>query len=304
MILHPVDAQSLSRIAQSGGERMRVLVTGADGMVGRTLVEHCAARGDDVVAHNHRTLDITDEAVVSATFSHALPDAVINCAAWTDVDGCELDRHRAYAVNSRAVEDLALNSRRVGAIFVTISTDYVFDGTKDGLYTQRDNPNPKSVYGAAKLEGERRAQAASARTVVVRSGWIFGVGGRNFLSTVIERARRGEPLKAIKDAYGMPTYAGHLAARLRQLAQLDLPGVYHVTNSGAGASYEEFTRFALKVAACEAIPVEAVSMDTLRRPAPRPRNSRMRCLLSEAIGLPALPDWESALAVFAAQTAG
>jgi dTDP-4-dehydrorhamnose reductase len=149
------------------------------------------------------------------------------------------------------------------------------------------------------LEGERCAQAASARTVVVRTGWIFGKSGRNFLSTIIERARRGERLKTISDAYGTPTYAGDLALRLRELAELDIPGIYHVVNGGAGVSYEEFTRAALLAAGCEATEIESVSMDTLRRPAPRPRNSRLRCILSAAVGLPDLPYWESALGNFA-----
>ena len=283
---------------------MKVLVTGADGMVGRAVTSHCLSLGDEVMAHNRQSLDITDDEAVRATFARESPDAVINCAAWTDVDGCESDSERAFRVNCRAVESLSLNSRRVEAVFVTISTDYVFDGEREGFYTQRDDPAPRSVYGIAKLEGERRAQAASARTVVVRSGWIFGPGGRNFLSTVIERARRGERLKTISDSYGTPTYALDLAARLRELAQLDLPGVYHVVNAGAGASFEEFTRAALKVAGCEALKVEAVSMDTLQRPAPRPRNSRLRCLLSEALGLQPLPNWESALANFAGSTVG
>jgi dTDP-4-dehydrorhamnose reductase len=278
-------------------------VTGADGMVGRAVVGHCLARGDEVSAHNRYALDITDKAAVNAAFRNDSPDIVFNCAAWTDVDGCESDPQRAFAVNSHAVETLAAGSRRVGAIFVTISTDYVFDGAKEGFYTQRDDPNPISVYGAAKLEGERRALAASARSVVVRSGWIFGVGSRNFLGTVIERARRGERLKVINDAYGTPTYADDLAARMRQLAELDLPGLYHIVNSGMGASYEDFARAALKAANLEAVEIESLSMDALQRPAPRPRNSRLSCLLSEAIGLPAMPDWESALGVFAGQTA-
>jgi dTDP-4-dehydrorhamnose reductase len=271
-------------------------------MVGRAVAAHCLAQADEVFAYDHQSLDITNHESVRLAFESARPDAVINCAAWTDVDGCESDPRRALAVNSLAVENLALNCRHAGAVFVTISTDYVFDGNKEGFYTQRDDPNPESVYGTAKLEGERRAQAASARTIVVRTGWIFGAGGRNYLSTVIERARRGEHLKAISDAYGTPTYADDLAARLRELAQLDLPGVYHVVNSGIGASFEEFTRAALKAARCEAVEIESVQMDSLQRPARRPRNSRLRCLLSEALGLPALPDWESALSVFARQT--
>ncbi|HEX5707054.1 MAG TPA: dTDP-4-dehydrorhamnose reductase [Pyrinomonadaceae bacterium] len=281
---------------------MRLLVLGVGGMVGRVVAEHARAAGDEVFALDRARLDITDKARVEAAFDEARPEAVINCAAWTDVDGCELDPQRAYDTNGRAVEHLAASARRHDAAFVTISTDYVFDGRKDGFYTQRDDPNPESVYGKAKLQGERYAQCAYARSVVVRTGWIFGAGGRNFLATVVERARRGERLHAIRDAYGTPTYAPDLAARLRELALLDLPGVYHVANAGGGASFEEFARAAVEVAGCANVDIESVSMDSLEHPAPRPRNSRLRCLISERLGLAPLPDWREALGRHAAQT--
>ncbi|HYY43168.1 MAG TPA: NAD(P)-dependent oxidoreductase, partial [Pyrinomonadaceae bacterium] len=207
---------------------MKLLITGAGGMVGRALVAHCQARGDEVVAPGRAELDITQAGEVQALCLRARPDTVVNCAAWTDVDGCELDPERALAVNAYAVEQLAHASRQAGASFVTISTDYVFAGDKDGHYTQRDDPEPQSAYGISKLKGEWLARIASARTIVARTGWVFGAGGRNFLATALERARRGEQLKAIADAYGTPTYAPHLAARLRELAALDLPSVYHV----------------------------------------------------------------------------
>ena len=267
-------------------------------MVGRAVTDYCASSGDTVAAHTHQTLDITDEAGVRAAFEAERPEVVFNCAAWTNVDGCEGDAARAYSVNADGPRILAAEGRRVGASLVTISTDYVFDGAKDGFYTQRDDPHPISVYGAAKLEGERRAQSANARTIVIRTGWIFGAGGPNFLSQVIELARRGTRLRAISDAYGTPTYAKDLAKRLRLLAELDLPGVYHVVNSGEGASYEEFTRAALAFAGCEA-EIESVSMDSIDRPAPRPRNSRLKCLISEAIGLDPLPPWQDSLRDFA-----
>src|ERR687894_1035477 len=220
---------------------MKVLITGAAGLVGAALTRHCRERGDDVLALDHEGLDITDERVVREAFGRLKPDAALNCAAWTDVDGCELDPQRAFLVNSQGVETLATASRLAGACFVTVSTEYVFDGRRENhFYTQRDDPHPLSAYGASKLEGERRAQAASARTIVVRSGWIFGPGGRNFLATALERLRRGERLRAISDSYGTPTYAADLAARLRELAALDLPGVFHVVNSGEGTSYEGF----------------------------------------------------------------
>jgi dTDP-4-dehydrorhamnose reductase len=279
---------------------MRVLITGAAGMVGRAMAEHCRAAGDEVFAFDREGLDIADERVVREMFLTLRPEASINCAAWTDVDGCELDPQRAFLVNSQGVEALATASRLAGASFVQISTDYVFDGRKEaGFYTQRDDPHPLSAYGAAKLEGERRAQAASARTSIVRTGWIYGRDGKNFLATVIARARRGEPIKAIGDSYGTPTYVPDLVSRLREIAALDLPGIYHVTNSGEGTSFEGFARAALTEAGMDAASIEGVSMDSLKRPAPRPRNSRMRCLLSEAIGLAPLRDWREALREFA-----
>jgi dTDP-4-dehydrorhamnose reductase len=268
-------------------------------MVGRAVVEHCTAQGDEVSPQDHRSLDIADEGAVSSLFERERPEVIINCAAWTDVDGCETDSVRAFEANARGPENLAASARRIRAGLVTISTDYVFDGTKDGFYTQRDDPNPTSVYAASKLEGERRAQSECARTIVVRTGLIFGIGGRNFLSRVIELAARNVHLKAISDAWGTPTYAADLARRLRQLAELDLPGIYHVVNAGDGASYEEFAREALAASGQEKAVIESVRMDSLDRPAPRPRNSRLRCLLSEAVGLERLPDWRLALKEFA-----
>lgn len=273
-------------------------MTGAGGLVGRAVSDHCIERGDQVFSYNHSTLDITNSELVQALVAQHRPDLVINCAAWTDVDGCELDRQRAIAVNAEGPENLALACRNTGAGLITISTDYVFDGTKEGFYTQRDNPNPKSVYGISKLEGERRVQHALPRSIVVRTGFIFGSGGKNFLSTVVERAQRGDSLKAIIDAWGTPTYARHLAARLRDLADLNIPGIYHVVNSGEGVSYEEFARAALEAAGLTGAKLEAVTMDSLDRPAPRPVNSRLKCLLSGAIGLPPLPFWHDALLEF------
>jgi dTDP-4-dehydrorhamnose reductase len=282
---------------------LRVLVTGAGGMVGRRLVQYCESLGDDVVAYDHAALEIADPVAVGETLERERPETVINCAAWTDVDACERDPQRAFNANARGPENLAISSRRVGASFLTISTDFIFDGAKEGFYTQRDDPHPESYYGRSKLDGERRAQKACARTTIVRSGWIFGPGGRNFLSRVVELTREGQPLKAIKDAYGTPTSARDLAARLRELALLDLPGIYHVVNSGEGASFAEFARAALDLAGLDANSLEIVSMDALHRPAPRPRNSRLRCLLSPAIGLKPLPDWQEALSDFVSEKA-
>lgn len=276
----------------------KILITGAGGLVGKASIEHCLANGDQVVGFDHQSLDIGEFGKVEAVIASERPDAVINCAAWTDVDGCESDPAKAERVNAVGPENLARACRHASAVLLTISTDYVFDGVKEGFYTQRDQPRPLNVYGRFKLEGERISQAEHARTIVVRSGYIFGPGGRNFLSTVVERAKRGEKLKAIDDCWGTPTYARDLAVRLRELVELDLPGVFHVVSAGEGASFETFTREAIKLARCEPALVEPVSMDSLPRPAPRPRNSKMKCLLSEAIGLPPLPHWQEGLAHF------
>lgn len=277
---------------------MKILITGSGGLVGRALTAHCLENGDEVFAYDRAGLDISNPESVKASINAARPDVVINCAAWTDVDGCESDRARSDAVNAWGPENLARTSREVGALLITISTDYVFDGTKDGFYTQRDNPNPLSIYAQSKLEGERRSQQQHARTIVVRTGFIFGHGGKNFLSTVVDRVRRGEKVKAISDAWGTPTYANHLAARLRYLAELDLPGIFHVVGSGVGTSYATFAEEALQLAGFDETGLEVVSFDSLSRPAPRPRNSRLKCLFSEALGLEPLPSWQDGLGHF------
>jgi dTDP-4-dehydrorhamnose reductase len=279
---------------------LRILITGARGLVGSALAEHCLAGGDTVLSYDHKELDITDSGAVDSVVINERPEAIINCAAWTDVDGCESDSEKAREANACGPENLARAALKANAAFVTISTDYVFDGEKDGFYTQRDQPRPISIYGHSKLEGERRAQDANARTIVVRSGYIFGPAGKNFLSTVVSRAARGEKLTAISDYWGTPTFGHDLAIRLRELAALDLPGVYHVVNSGDGASFETFTREALKLAGLSTDALGVVSGDALNRPARRPRNSRLKCLLSEAIGLSPLPHWQDALSRFLA----
>jgi dTDP-4-dehydrorhamnose reductase len=277
---------------------LKILITGAKGLVGRALAEHCSTGGDEVFTYDHQSLDIADTGAVESVIAAHRPDAIINCAAWTDVDGCETNPEKAEQVNALGPENLARASRSAGALLITISTDYVFDGEKEGFYTQRDQPRPISVYGRSKLEGERRAQEANARTIVVRTGYIFGPGGKNFLSNIVTWAQQGKKLKAIRDYWGTPTYGRDLAVRLRELAVLDLPGIYHVVSAGDGASFETFSIEALRLAGLHNYSLEVIDGDTLGRPAPRPRNSRLKCLLSEAIGLPALPRWEDGLARF------
>lgn len=274
---------------------MKILITGANGMVARALIKHCGSVNDSVAAFTREELDISNRARTFEIFAREEPDAVINCAAYTNVDGAETNEKLCYAANAFGVENLALAAKEAGAAFVTISTDYVFDGEKKGFYTQRDEPNPQSVYGKSKLVGERLARNAYARSTIVRSGWIYGAGGTNFLSVMPQLLADGKTIKAISDAYGTPTFAADLARRLREFVDLDLPAVYHVTNSGAGASYEEFARRVCEIKNFDVNLLERVSNDTLKRPAPRPQSSKLKCLFSERFGLAPLRDWDAAL---------
>ncbi len=270
---------------------MKILVTGAGGLVGGETTKYCQNIGDTVVAATRAELDIADKQAVFEFLEREKPDSVINCAALTDVDGCETNVEQNYQANAYAVENLALGCRKIGANLVTISTDYVFDGAKTDFYTQRDDTNPTSEYGKAKLLGEHLALTNLGRAIVVRSGWIFGRNGKNFLSKMPELLFAGKTIKAIGDSHGTPTFAVDLAKRLRELAELDLPGVYHVTNSGEGTTYKGFAR---EIGINQNL-IESVSFADLKRPAPRPQNSKLRCLISEKFGLAPLPDWKTAL---------
>lgn len=265
-------------------------------MVGRALRQQCESFGDEVLAFDHSSLDISNPELVELEVHRQSPDAIINCAAWTDVDGCEREPERSDAVNAGGPKNLAKAANAVKAVFVTISTDYVFDGYKpEGFYTQDDSPNPISVYGQSKLRGEQQSQLVNPRAIIVRSGFIFGPGGKNFLSLIPAPLSRSEQVKAISDAWGTPTYAIDLAKRLRELCRLNEPGIYHVVNEGPGASYQEFAQAAAEDIGADRSLVKGILSETLSRPAPRPRNSRLRCLISAERGLDPLPFWRDAL---------
>lgn len=277
---------------------MKILITGAHGMVARAAIKHCESIGDEVISFTRQALDIADRVSVFEVIEGVKPDAVLNCAAFTDVDGSETNVEKCYAANATGVENLALASKEIGCVFVTISTDYVFDGEKAEFYTQRDTPNPQGVYAKSKLEGEILARNAYARSIVVRSGWIFGEYGANFLSVMPRLLAEGKKIKAINDSFGTPTLAVDLARRLRELAELDLPAIYHVTNSGEGTTFEGFAQEVCRLKGFDTNLIESVSMNDLKRPAPRPVNSRLACLFSQKFGLSPLQSWEKALAEF------
>ena len=264
-------------------------------MLAKAVIADCLEKGDELLAFTRQELDISDREDVFERLVRARPEAVINCAAYTDVDGSESNEKRCYNANAAGVENLALACRKIDAGFVTVSTDYVFDGAKKGFYTQTDTPNPQSEYGRAKFAGEVLAQKAYARSIIVRAGWIFGADGTNFLSIMQNLFEQGKPIKVIADSYGTPTSANDLAKRLRELVLLDLPCIYHVTNSGDGASYADFARKVCEIGDFDEKLLETVSFSELKRPAPRPVNSKLACLFSEKFGLAPLPDWKDAL---------
>ena len=277
---------------------MKILITGANGMVARAAIEHCRAIGDEVSGLKRSDLDISDRHAVYETFDRLRPDAVINCAAFTDVDGAESNETAAHLTNAVGVENLAAASRRLNARFVTISTDYIFDGSNPDFYTQRDTPSPSGVYAVTKYAGEKLARESHAGTIIVRSGWIYGRDGTNFLSVMHRLLADGKSITAIADSYGTPTYAGDLAHRLRELAELDLPCIFHVTNGGPGTSYLGFAEAVCEIGGLDPKLIEPVSKNSLKRPAPRPASSKLACLFSEKLGLDPMPDWKDALRRF------
>ena len=277
---------------------MKVLITGANGMVARAASAYCHSIGDQVLAVTRQELDIANRAAVSDLFEREQPEAILNCAAYTDVDGAETNQEVCFAANTTGVENLALAAKNIDAAFVTISTDYVFDGAKTDFYTQRDTPNPQGVYAKSKLAGEQLARDAYARSIIVRSSWIYGQGGTNFLSVMHKLLANNKQIKAISDSFGTPTFAVDLASRLRELAKLDLPGVYHVTNDGQGTSYAGFAEKVCELEGFDKNLLQKVSVNDLKRPAPRPVSSKLSCLFSQKLGLSPLQNWEKALTEF------
>jgi dTDP-4-dehydrorhamnose reductase len=279
-------------------KRMKILITGANGMVAKAAIRHCRSIGDEVIALTRAEMDITNPDSVRAAFSGHRPEAVLNCAAYTNVDGAQSDEAACRLANAEGVENLAVASRAYDARFLTISTDYVFGGDKTGYYTQRDTPDPQGVYALTKYEGETLARSAYSRSIIVRSGWIYGREGTNFLSLMPQLLAAGKRIKAISDSYGNPTFADDMAVRLRRLIELDMPCIFHVSDRGPGTSYLGFAEEVCRIGGFDPGLIDPVSRNDLSRPAPRPVNSKIECLFSRLLGLPEMPDWRETLRDF------
>lgn len=278
-------------------EPRTALITGAGGLLGRAMRARLANSGWQVVALPHTELDITIAEDVRAAVQTVRPEVLINCVATADVDRCEVEPDWAYAVNATGPRHLARACREAAAQIVHVSTDYVFDGAKQGFYTQEDEANSPSVYGQSKLAGEFAVREEAERFYIVRTSWLFGAGGKNFGSRVIEYARKGAALKGVVDQTSIPTYAPDLAGRIEEIIDLGAHALYHVTSSGP-ATWYEFARLALDLAGLGEVELEPVTRAALNQRAPRPQNSAMRCLVSEKLGLPPLRHWKDALVDF------
>ncbi len=276
---------------------MRVLVTGAAGQVGREVVAACERAGDEVVGVDRSTVDVTDRDAVLGAVTTVRPDAVIHCAAWTAVDACEGEPDRAFTTNALAVRWMAEGCSLARAHLVTVSTDYVFDGSKPTPYHEWDQPNPASIYGASKRGGELEALGGGADAAVVRTSWVCGAHGSNMVKTVLRLASEPGRLRFVHDQVGHPTFAADLAVMLRRLAVDRRTGVHHVTNQGA-VSWYEFVAEVLRAAGHDPGRVEPVATADLHppRPAPRPANSVLDNAVVRAAGLPAMRDFRAPLA--------
>ena len=250
---------------------MRVLITGAGGQVGTELVDVFAIGGHEVAGFAHGSLDITDRDAVRAAVVEFHPDAIVHSAAWTAVDACEGDPDRAYAVNAMGTRFIVESARLVGAAVHYISTDYVFDGTKDSPYLEWDATNPQSVYGASKLAGERELDDGSS---ILRTSWVCGFHGPNMVKTILRLAGENEILSFVDDQRGCPTFADDLAAMIARIVVDRRSGVFHVTNAGP-VSWYEFAREVLLASGQDPDRVRPVATADLQppRPAPRPANS-------------------------------
>ena len=269
---------------------MRLLVTGAAGMLGRDVVAAANDAGHEVVALARADLDITDAAAVRAAVLDARPDAVINCAAWTDVDGAEADEPAATAVNGDGAGLLTAAAAEAGALLVHISSDYVFDGDAAEPYPEDAPTGPRSAYGRSKLAGEHAVAAAGGRSAIVRSSWLFGPHGRNFVDTMRRVGAERDEVAVVDDQIGRPTYTGHLAPALVTIAERGLTGVLHVAGGGHCSWFElAVATFAEAGINCRVTPQSTAD---LGRPAPRPAFSALASTRSDA---PVLPDWREGL---------
>jgi len=276
---------------------MRILVTGARGQLGTDVVRH-AEREDryEVIAADRSRLDVSDRDAVLSAVTTLAPDLIVHTAAWTAVDACESDPDRAWKVNSLSCRHVAEGARLAGSHLVSVSTDYVFDGTSPRPYTEWDLTNPLSMYGRSKLGGEDEIRAHLPGATVVRTSWVCGINGANMVKTVLRLAAGEGALRFVDDQIGSPTFTDDLAGMLLRLGVARRPGLFHVTNQGV-TSWFGFAKAVLDKAGLDPSRVEAISTQQLDppRPAPRPANSVLDNAALRLGGIGLLPDFHESL---------
>lgn len=275
---------------------MKVLVTGASGLLGSELVSAYRVRDARVVACDSRALDVTDASGVSDRIGSEAPDLVLHCAAYTAVDEAESEPERALATNVDGTRNVAQACAAAGAHLVYFSTDFVFDGCSETPYRTDDEPHPLSVYGRSKLAGEEAVAGAGVKWTTVRSSWLFGAAGANFVSTILERARSGASLRVVDDQRGSPTWARDLAETTAALVDIGATGLVHVTNGGT-ATWYELARAALEMAEVEA-DLQPVSSEEWKAAAARPRDSVLDVTETETLLGRSMVPWPEALRAF------
>ncbi len=279
---------------------MKVLVTGAGGMLAHAVLPALAAAGHEVLPLARAQADVTRLAQLLEPARAFRPDWIVHLAAFTNVDLCESEQERAFIVNGLGPRNASLAAAEVGAAVMALSTDYVFDGATQAPRREHDPIGPLGVYGRSKLAGERGAREVNVRHVIVRTSWLFGAGGRNFVDTILARARAGEPLRVVDDQHGSPTSANDLADAMCALIERREFGTYHVANTGT-TSWHGFAEAILaehRVAEGGVLPSPAVariSSEELARPARRPAYSVLNTDWYQHVTGRTLPDWHDAL---------
>jgi dTDP-4-dehydrorhamnose reductase len=279
---------------------MRYLVTGAAGMLGRDL--QTALAGRDVTALSRAEFDVTDPAAVrSLVKGH---DVIINCAAFTKVDAAETDEDAAYAINAAGVDHLATAAASTGARLVSISTDYVFNGTATTPYPEDGSREPISAYGRTKAAGEELALSRHPDgTYIVRTAWLYGAHGPNFAKTMLRLAKTKETWAVVDDQIGQPTWTADLAAQIVLMLDSEAPaGIYHGTNSGQ-TTWFEFARAVLEERGIDPSRITRTDSTSFALPAPRPSYSVLGHGAWDRVGLPEMRDWRAALAAASIQGA-
>ncbi len=260
---------------------MKILVTGARGMLGRYLVgmltnlSTAGNLGLEITATDREQLDITHRQETSRFIGDCKPEVVVNCAAFTNVDACETQISDAFAVNASGAKSVAMAGKQIGAKIVHISTDYVFDGAKMDSYSETDKPNPLSVYGKSKLEGELAIQEIADNYAILRTAWLFGPYRRNFVTAILERGKKNREVSVVTDQYGSPTYTADLSQAVWNVISQDVRGLYHFTNTGRCSRYDWAKKiFELTGEQVSVLPVKTADY---KRAAIVPQNSALNC---------------------------